>query len=887
MKTQTNGMTARVSAAVVRAGLVALVLAGHADRAVAQTQARPTSTVEVGPAAVTDGSFKAGEYNGLQNKGANAIGNVDVTSGHAGFDSDSALRWRVKGTDLGLETRSISADITSQGRFRLQFNYDELRRNRSDTYQTPFAGAGSSVLTLPSGWLVPTIVGSSGNSNSARGLIPAIGTAPYISTSGKTVGALLTPTDAQAALVNATAGADVPAFQNVDLFTKRRKFDVGFSYNFDPKWGVEASFQPEHKEGLKPMGTISLIAGGDISAIVPDRIDANHDQANIAVNYKGARGFAQAGYYGSFFRNNITSMTWPNWASAIGAANVMSSAPSNDFSQVSASGGININPTTRVVVTGSYGRATQNEAFLTDVFTPVVPVASPNALVVTTAFNAKFSARPAKKVNLAAGYKFDNHDNRTPVNIFQYSDAGEALSASKLFPAGPSNPLGAVLAPNANANRPYSRKLNQFTSDADLAIVRGQWIKAGYDFERNDRSCPGSWISCADAATTNEHTARAEWRVGLGESQTVSARLGYAYSRRRTPNYNENAFLAIVPYANVSPATATGGATALSYMAANGWNGWGPASGYAVTTGNADVFFPGNNALANAAYANRNRISELPGMRRYYVSDRNRNKVRGALSWQASDALSLQGGLDLNADTYPDAVYGLQKARGWAVDVDGGYALGDTLTIDLFYTYEHQGNLSAGNGYSANSNAGPPSSGQPGVVGLSGNACDGYTTMQQRNTNAKLDPCVNWSADMLDRANSVGLGVRKRVGRLDITADYVLSRARWDNDVTGGNWANNPLNGAGAPPTTIAALFIPATAMPTVKTDSDEVRLGGRYTIDGRHSFRVTYAYLHMKSNDPAYEGMQFGSLSGVLPSTEQAFNYSVSVFGVSYILTF
>ena len=52
-------------------------------------------------------------------------------------------------------------------------------------------------------------------------------------------------------------------------------------------------------------------------------------------------------------------------------------------------------------------------------------------------------------------------------------------------------------------------------------------------------------------------------------------------------------------------------------------------------------------------------------------------------------------------------------------------------------------------------------------------------------------------------------------------------------------------------------------------------------------SLRVAYAYVHMKSADWAYEGMQFGSLSGILPSNEQPFNYSVNVVGVSYVLTF
>ena len=78
-------------------------------------------------------------------------------------------------------------------------------------------------------------------------------------------------------------------------------------------------------------------------------------------------------------------------------------------------------------------------------------------------------------------------------------------------------------------------------------------------------------------------------------------------------------------------------------MNANGWNGWGPALGFAATTGNMNLFFPSNNALANALYANNNRISELPGMRRYYVADRNRDKVRALVDWQATDAAVVPG----------------------------------------------------------------------------------------------------------------------------------------------------------------------------------------------------------------------------------------------------
>jgi MtrB/PioB family decaheme-associated outer membrane protein len=907
MHTNMNAVRHAVRSALRHGSFAALALAAGCGVAGAQTPQEattPTSVVEVGAAGVSDGSFKAGEYNGLEKKGGVGIGNFDLR-GRSVYDSDNAMRWRIKGVDLGLETRSLSAEIGVQGVFRINLGYDELRRNRSDTYQTPYNGAGTNVLTLPAGWQVPTIAGSNGTNSvlnllSARGLVKSIGDAQYIDlrTASPTFGGILKPTAAQIASVDAASNADVPAFHNVNISTKRTRYDLAVDYSFSPKWGIGGEFRPEHKDGLKLMGSVSRSTGGDISTVIPDLIDQDTNQIDLRLNYRGAKGFAQAAYYGSMFDNNVRSMSWQTWATGptstgtvnlgTGVGNVMSSAPSNRFNQISGTAGLTMARQTKLVASGSYARNTQNDLFLIDSTTPVVPVTSLNALVVSTALDVKLTSRPAKKLNLLAAYRYNNRDNQTPIYIFQYADAGEAPSPNANFPAGPNNPYGAVVAQNANANRAYSRKLNQLNAESDYAVADKQWIKGAYEFQRVGRECFSSWISCADAAITNENTVRAEWRTS--PAADVTARVGYSYAVRRTPNYNENAFLALVPYTNVSPITATGGATAYSFMTANGWTGWGPASGFAVTTGNMNLFFPSNNALANALYANNNRISELPGLRRYYVADRDRNKLRAATTWQATAELSVQGSLDFNKDHYTDAVYGLQNTNTWAANIEGSYAVGADLTLSAFYTYEDLSAASAGNTYTANSNVATITGSQAGAIGLSGNGCDGYTTLQQRNNNNKLDPCLNWFTDRLDKVHSVGATMLAKGVMdtpLDLTASVIVSRARSDNNVTGGNWANNLLNGPGAAPTTIAAFFIAATPLPTVTTDSAELRIGAHYAITKAQALHVVYDYMRMSSADWAYEGMQFGSMQGVLPSLEQPFNYSVHVVGVSYVLMF
>jgi MtrB/PioB family decaheme-associated outer membrane protein len=852
---------------------------------------RPTNTVEVGIQGVSKDSYKYGEYNGLQKQGVTAIGNIDLRGGGA-WDSNDPTRWRVTGTDLGLETRNLSVEYGQQGKFRVNFGYDELRRNRSDSYQTPYNGSGSSSLTLPSNWIVPIVPQNNGTALNARAFTPSTGLAPgpY-----NAAGVATAPTAGNTAAVNAVQTADLPAFHNVDIHTKRTAIDGGLLFNIDRQWDIQASARHEKKDGLQLMGTVSRVSpstGGsttDASATIPYLIDQDTDQFNASVNFKGESSFFQAAYYGSVFKDNVTSMSWQNWqtgstvtAAGVGptahpfATSTESTAPSNQFHQFSLTGGYNFDRNTKLVANGSYGRNTQNSSFLTDATTPVVPASSLNGLVVSKAFGLKLTAKPVRDLNVSAGYKYDLRDNRTAVNTYQYADAGE--------PAAGYTNLPGTVAQNANANRAYSKKLNQFNLDADYAFAKGQGLKAGLEAQKTDRWCNGAWIDCVDAATTKENTLRAEYRNSMLENLT--GRIGYAYSARRVNNYNENAFLALVPYANVVPT----GQTISAYQALlnNGLNGWGPALGYNGGTLVNGTFFPNNNALANALYGNNNRISELPGMRRYNMADRNRDKVRSSLNWQANEQLSFQGGVDFNNDDYKNSAYGLQKAKSWALNLDSTFAASENLSLTAYYTYEDQSSVSAGNNYAQNNN-GTGANGSVNGQTAVGGGC--YATVATRNQNNKLDPCENWSLNMKDKIDTLGLNVRHKglaSGRLDMAGDLTFTQARTNYGTAGGVYANNPFAVAGVAANTItAAYYIPAADLPEVKTTIIGLRVTGKYMLDKSSAVRVGYSFQRMKTTDYAYAGMQYGTLATVLPTSEQSPNYTVHSLGAAYIYSF
>jgi hypothetical protein len=351
-------------------------------------------------------------------------------------------------------------------------------------------------------------------------------------------------------------------------------------------------------------------------------------------------------------------------------------------------------------------------------------------------------------------------------------------------------------------------------------------------------------------------------------------------------DYNEDAFLALVLMANLAPAGAPGGASAYATLVALGLTGYGPVLGLnpLPTAGSAQAFyFPNNNALSNALYANQNRISELPGMRRYNMADRNRDKLRTSVNWQAAEALSLQAGLDVNDDRYSHSVYGLTSARSWALNLDGTYAPSDTLSLTAFVTQEDQRSHSAGNTYTPNSTA-------TSVNGFT--AIDGgcFATIALRNASNKIDPCLNWRADMRDKVTTLGLNINRKAlvgGKLDLGGGLSFSQARSDIGVTGGNYANNPLAVTGAAAGTIAAFYIPAAALPTVKTDTTELRLNARYALSKDQRLGFSWIVQHLKTTDWAYDGMQPGGLAGVLPTYETAPSYTVHTIGITYLQSF
>jgi hypothetical protein len=246
--------------------------------------------------------------------------------------------------------------------------------------------------------------------------------------------------------------------------------------------------------------------------------------------------------------------------------------------------------------------------------------------------------------------------------------------------------------------------------------------------------------------------------------------------------------------------------------------------------------------------------------------------VRSLLTWDTDERTSLTAAFDYNQDDYPDGTLGLRNSKSWTFGLDGAYQVTSGFSINAFYTYEYQRSEQAGWNYVANAAAGTASP----IIG----GC--FSDTAQKNLNNKIDPCNAWTSQSRDNVHTFGVSARQRGllgNKLTLGGDLFVTLAGTDVAVQGGNYATIP--------GTTSLVYIPASDLPTVKSDRYTLRLNGVYSIDKRSAVRLVYIYEKLKTSDFAYQGLQYGTQTTVIPTNEQSPNYTVNVVGISYVYSF
>jgi MtrB/PioB family decaheme-associated outer membrane protein len=429
--------------------------------------------IELGIGYVSDDAYKFGRYNGMQEKGPFVIGDINIREFY-----DDGRFWRVRGTNLGLESRYLRLDGGVQGSHKFFLEYDELPNYKNNTVQSPFLGIGGDLLTLPSGFDINNL-------------------------------------DAY--------------LKDFELETKRRRAKAGVSFIPKESWQFDFDVSHENKQGVDATGS-ALVSFNDPTigktgntsvSILPEPIDQDTDMVNAKLSYAGDDGQVDLKYEMSMFDNNYSALTWQDPFNTLGAGS-MSLAPDNEFHQLSLTGGYTLPYQSRLSGLISMGRMTQNQNFQPYTINPslapknlpgALPVNSLNGEVWLTNAQLKLTSRPVRSLRLNAELRYNERDNKTSVATYDYVI------------------LDSINSPVAATNRPFSYKNNRFNLDANYRFNAITSLRGGYKYNEMKRS-----YTNAERDTTKENTLFAKWKIKA--HSTVDLAIFAEAGKRDGSDYN-------------------------------------------------------------------------------------------------------------------------------------------------------------------------------------------------------------------------------------------------------------------------------------------------------------------------------------------------------------
>jgi len=430
------------------------------------------ASYDVGGSYVSEDSGRFGNATGYDEAG----GYADV-NGSGRYDSDGhRVQWEL--TDLGLDSRSVEVEGGKPGTYKYQLDYSELPYRRYDTTQTVFQQSTDELLVLPPGW------------------VPA----------GTTGG--FSALDANLA--------------DRDIESDRQTIGVGGEYYASKHLMLQADFQRAEREGWGIAGSSFYTS----SALLAAPIDEYTDSANLMATYSREKWSTSLAWTGSFYQDQNLQLQWDNPYSG-GGQGARAQAPDNKAQTVTLAGAYHFSPQTTLSLTAALGELRQEDVLLPYTINPGIPLtALPrerlDGKIETTHLDVAFTSRLLSFLRIKGAYRYDDRDNRTPVEQW-------TRTITDLFDSG-----------DAESNRPYSFTRSKLELSAAARFDFWDWLKAfefegGYDLTEADRTLQ------EDSSETEESGwGRVRWRP----SQETELWLRAGASRRDPDAYDPGIALA-------------------------------------------------------------------------------------------------------------------------------------------------------------------------------------------------------------------------------------------------------------------------------------------------------------------------------------------------------
>ncbi|MEO7192791.1 MAG: MtrB/PioB family outer membrane beta-barrel protein [Vicinamibacterales bacterium] len=430
--------------------VLAAAQATSAPAPVAQTQAaKPAAAAaadESAPWPTTTGTINFGSRTtSISGDGARYERYRDMSDGLfvEGFRFATERRGWVFDTladHVGRRDQRYSGSAVLPGRFKVWGQWDQIPMLMSRTTQTLFTSTTPGVLQLD---------------DAVQASVQAQATA-----AGQGV-----------ALANAVTNA-----RQVELSSRRHIFEGGAQYIGHTGLTLTSSVRHVNRDGQIPFG-----GSFGHSNVVETMAPVKHQLSDIDTSAEYAQGnlLVRGGYDGSWFHNDVTSLTFDNpWRltdiGSAGSRGRTSLPPSNSFMSVNGMLSYRLPHRSRATLYGSLGSLRDAGdpllPFTVNTALPVVPLdrATTDGHASTSSINASFSSRPTKMVDVDVRFRTYDYNNRTPeFRIVQRVGYDNAVSV--VSPAGETEPFG----------------LTRSTFDADVRLTPVRIVSAGIGFTRN------------------------------------------------------------------------------------------------------------------------------------------------------------------------------------------------------------------------------------------------------------------------------------------------------------------------------------------------------------------------------------------------------------------
>jgi MtrB/PioB family decaheme-associated outer membrane protein len=581
-----------------------------------------------------------------------------------------------------------------------------------------------------------------------------------------------------------------PFLKEANLEQERRSYKLGGGLRLTREWSADVTVRREDKEGMKLFGAVIGNSGGNPRAVLaPEPVDYSTTEILVSAAYTTQRLQLQGSWFTSRFQNHADSFTWQNpyalingWTAPAGfptSFGQVALAPDNDYSRFALHGGYDIDSHTRMSFAVERGRMEQDEAFLPYTVNPGLTVTTP---LPRSSADARIDTTLAT-LNLSARPLPRLHLHAQA--RWEEMDNRTPQSTYVYIGGDSTNQVTVANSDRVRTNLPLSTEKRVFKLGGTWDLMPRTKLKFAYDFDEDERTY-------AEVDRNRTHLVSLGLRRSLTED--LSGDLTVSRARRDGSGYCYNC-----PYLQ-------------SFSTA----------------------FTGPQAANNTNWDN------LPLLRRFAYADRERDKVRLALTASPHEMVMLQLFADYMRDDYPETLFGLRSARTSSYTIEASYTPTDRLSGHAYYTRDRAKYDQAGRSFAA---ATKPTLG---FVESSGN---------------------DWFNSGEDEGDTFGVGVKwvAMPKRLELGLD-----ATW-SDMTGriATATGSALTPAGLP-------------LPDLESQLKALKLHATWRVNRDLSLKAMYWYQKLESNDWQWDTFVPATLPNVITAGVRSPDYDVHFVGVT-----